>query len=486
MRTVFLVAVAIIAVGVVAEALLVPIPSEMALNYVEGFAVFDGRAAAAGQNLYADPRTHPFTLHVYTPLYTEGLGALIRAGADGLLAGRLVSYAAILATAFLMGFTGSRRTSFIAWVVAVLYLTQPLIGTWGPTVRPDSLAVLFSALGVVCIDRSTSSRSLVLAAIFFLLALFTKQSVGMGLLAAGIFLLVKAPGRAVLLAALCALGVALTALVLEWTSNGWFLFHAVKANLAPFSWAKVSFLEKHFFLTHWPALLGAFTVLAFCALRRRFSIYAIWFVTAGLATVSVGKTGSDMNHFLEWIAAAGFLVANQWPAPSSTPRRAAIRVAGVGLAAGVLIVGLYNWNLQRERNSWIRPARAQFDAVATRLSSREGPVVSDDAGLLIALERPLLLRPYVMAQLAYAGDWDAEPLVSMFDAREIALVVFEAQPGGPPGAARYTAPMREALLRNYRRIGAYRTHANFEIYAPRDTRREPAVPEQDGVEPGNS
>lgn len=468
MRNFVIVAVALIALVAVVEALTVRVPSPVALNYVEGFEVLDAESVAAGAALYRDPTDPPWNVHVYTPLYTYVVGASIGQGADGFWAGRLVGYAAILATAWLIFVSGWRRTGWIAGVVAALYLTQPLVGAWGPTVRPDALAVFFSALGVVCIDRFASRRAIVLAAVFFVLALATKQSIGMGMVAAGIFLLLTKPMRAFALAGLCALAIACGVALMQWTSDGWFLFHTVRANLSPFAWAKVALLEQGFLVSHAPAMLAGFAVLALCALQRRVSIYALWFVLTGLSTLAVGKVGSDMNFFLAWITATGFLVANECPRHLPASPRASWRIAAVLLA--ILVVGSAGWNLkiQHEENAWIAPGHEGLARAASRFDALSGAVVSDDAGMLMALDRPLLFRPFIMSQLAYAGAWNDEPLVEMLENRQIGLVVFESTPGGLPFASRYTPGIRNALARNYALAGRYRTHSNFEVYAPRD------------------
>ena len=93
------------------------------------------------------------------------------------------SYSAILAAALLIGLTGQRRTGPVAWGVAALYLTQPLFATWGALARPDNLAVLFSALGVIVVDRCAGRRGVLWAVPLFLLAGLTKQSIFAGLLA---------------------------------------------------------------------------------------------------------------------------------------------------------------------------------------------------------------------------------------------------------------------------------------------------------------
>lgn len=467
MRNFVVIVVGLVAALIVFETFSLRVASPTPLNYIEGFSLFDARTLANGGTIYKDPSLAPWTLHVYTPLYTAALGGLSALGAPELGAGRLLSYGAVLATALLIGLSGRRRSEWVAWVVAALYLSQPLLGTWGAIVRPDTLAVLFSALGVVCIDRDPRARGLLLGSTFFLLALLTKQSVGLGLVAAIVYLAWTAPRRALILTALCAGGALIWVVVLEMLSGGWFTFHTFYANLAAFSWAKAGVLEAEFFRHHWPAIFAAAVVLGRLVVRRRPSIYGLWFTLAAGSTIAVGRIGADSNYFLETLAAAAFLVAHEWPLQNPAHRDGPLRWSTVALSVLVVMVAIGNWQIHRYQNAWIPAANARFERAFGALPPVDGPVISDDAGLLLALDQPLVFRPFVMTQLAYNGDWNPKPVVDLLRSGHFSLVVFTAVPGGAPGASRYTPEMREALAKNYRRISRYRTHENFEVYAPR-------------------
>ena len=255
--------------------------------------------------------------------------------------------------------------------------------------------------------------------------------------------------------------------ILQWSSEGWFLFHTVTANAAPYSFAKVIELQRQFVSDHWPELVITLFVLAAWLRERRGTLYVTWFLCSALATLSLGKSGSDSNHLLEFLTAMAFLVANAWPVRTFEERPAASRrlapIAWVLLGA----LALFNYSMNERNRRWIPPAEARTSKVIEQLRGIEGPILSDDATILYRLKKPLLFRPFAMTQLAYEGNWDDRPVVQLLENREIALVIFEALPGRAPNRARYTAEMRDALTRNYRKVGSYRTRRPFEIYAPR-------------------
>ena len=482
LRAVVLGLLAVLAAAVVVQGLAVRVPSTLSLDYVEGFDQLDAERVAQGGALYGDPSEPPFTIHVYTPLYTFLVSLALRAGTEGFAAGRILGAAAVLGTAILVIVSARRRSGWIAWAVAALYLTTPLVGTWAALGRPDALAVFFSACGIVLVDRYWKSRAVYAAIPLFGLALLTKQSVAMGLLASFLYLLARAPRRALGLAVLtCGAGLAVVA-ALEWASDGWFLFHTVTANMAPYSFAKVLELQRQFFALHWPELAVALFVLVAWFRERKGSLYVLWFGCSAVATLSLGKSGSDTNHLLEALAATAFLIANAWPLQSLARSPAWVR--GLAPVALVLmgVLALFNYGIQSRQNTWIEPAESRVAEITDRLSGVPGPVISDDATILRRLRKPLLFRPFAMTQLAYAGKWNDARVIDLLEDREVGLVIFEALPGHSPNRARYTAGMRDALTRNYRRVGSYQTQRPYEIYAPRGGEPPPLPKEAQGRE----
>jgi hypothetical protein len=264
------------------------------------------------------PQRPPWTIHVYTPLFTALVALTDRLGADGFAAGRLISYACIVATALLIGATGWRRTGLVAWAVAAIYLTQPLFALWGALVRPDSLAVLFSALAVVVVDRCTGRRMLLLSLALFLAAGLTKQTAVSGLLASAIYLAMRNRRQAAtFVVAGSVIGTA-AVLSLHIGSDGWFFFHTVRANVNPFSWQQLWAIHREFTSSNALEAICGLALLIDSARRRRVSIYALWFGFSLLATVSAGKAGADFNYFMEPLTALALLAAHSLP--SRLPR----------------------------------------------------------------------------------------------------------------------------------------------------------------------
>jgi len=453
------------ALAVVAQTLVIRLPCAMSLDYVEGFVRLDAARLAQGGALYGDPSQVPWTVHPYTPVYTALVAAVDGLG-RGVAAARGIAYAAILATALLIGLTGQRRTGLVAWGVAALYLTQPLFATWGALARPDSLAVLFSALGVVIVGRYAGGRGVLWALPLFLFAGLTKQSVGAGLLASLLYLLVESPRQVLPFLLLGALGGGAAVLALQLGSGGWFWFHTVEANLNRFNWEQLWALEKLFAGSHWPALVVGSVVLILLVRRRRFPLFGLWFVVASLSTLSGVKVGANLNYFFEALAALAFLIAREFPVHLADRLTRRGRIATPILIACVaVIMAIANLDVHRRSNLHVKEADQIFLDVVEKIGSQEGPMISDDAAILVHSGKPLLFRPFIMTQLAKAGIWDQQPLVNALEQGTIPYVIFRSH---PPAIHqdRYTPEMRAALKRYYQRVGNYVLAFPYEVHAP--------------------
>jgi hypothetical protein len=459
----------VLALVVVVETFAVRVPAEVSLNYGEGFVQLDAVRSARGETLYGDPATPPWTLHVYTPLYTWLVALLLLDGSISYVPGRLIGYLSVLFTAALIVWSGRTRSGPVAWGVGALYLTLPLFIPWGAAVRPDNLAVAFSALGVVIVDRCAgraSLRSVYWAVPAFLAAGLTKQSVVAGVAAAWLSLALRDWRIALRFAAVFATATLAIVAGLALASDGGFWLHTVSAHLdKPFGWTRVGSVAATFGLSHAPLVLLAAALCIRLAQNRRASIYGLWLVIAALTTITAGKSGSDTNYFLEPAAAAMFLAAQElsWPAAAASVwRRAAAGMAGV---VAIVWAGVNVW-LHAQNDDWIAGSEAAFQAALVQWGRTPGPIVSDDAGFLLAANEPLYLRPYIMSELARAGDWDPAPLLEALRQREVGLLIVQREPEGIYHV-RYTAEMRAAMERHYRRVGSYRLDFEYEIHTPR-------------------
>jgi hypothetical protein len=326
---------------------------------LEGTLLYEARLLWAGEPLYQPLDPHRFVAAPYPPVHPLLLGLFDHiAGAHIFWGGRLLSLAAALGVAVLI-IPLVRRVagSWLAGLLgAALFLSAPPALLWATRIKPDMLALLWTALGLYLATnhrppitdhrpkiedggwRIDSLRSTILyplsSAVCFVLAFFTKQTAVAAPLAVGLALLVadlrafRAGGRAgyagrlpvrcrTLSFGLTYLGLLAAAwLLLDITTRGQFSFHVWemhrRASWSPYlMWKFVSLLTPY-----WPAMLLAVAVLARCVRDDRALVPAGYALLAPLTLLGAGKTGANHNHLLETLLALALAagIAAGWAA----------------------------------------------------------------------------------------------------------------------------------------------------------------------------
>jgi hypothetical protein len=148
------------------------------LEWMEGRSLEHVHRLLAGQSIFPAPSVNFIPL-TYTPLYfyVSSISALFFG--DNFFSLRLVSFAASLGIITLIYIYVKRETNsgYFAVLAAGLFAaTFRLNGFWFDIARVDSLFLLFLLWGIYFVRFGKSSRSIVIAAVFFSLSFFTKQT----------------------------------------------------------------------------------------------------------------------------------------------------------------------------------------------------------------------------------------------------------------------------------------------------------------------
>ncbi len=454
------------ALWLVADAALYQAANPAPLNFVEGFMVADALRVAASGALYNDPRQPPFSLHVYTPLYTVALASLARAGAEPFVAGRRLSLAGSVAVALLVLWAGWRRHRTVAVAAASLWLLAPLQWPWSLVVRPDTWAVALSLAGVVLVARRNGECVPPLAVVLFLAALFTKQTAVAGAAASLVAVARRDPRRALRSAATLAAAAALVTLALEWASDGWFLFHTVAGNWNAYSLARAVALWGTFLRHHVVEATVLVALLLWQAATRHLDVPGIYALLACAVAWGAGKVGSDLNYFLELLAATALLAASGVPqrGPAGSGRFGAV-VSCAAVLAGLLL-GVVHVDDQLGRRRGFAALAPVAREVTARVGAMGGVVVSDEASLLVRAGKPVFFQPFVMTQLAAAGRWDERPfLAALADGTVAAVIVQEAPPEVVP--TRYSEAVRRILATRYAPRWGFGLGFLYRVWEPR-------------------
>lgn len=426
------------------------------LDYGEAPLVDQAMRLASGQNIYrADISAPPYTISNYPPLYVTLLAISVKlfGATQSFFVGRLISVlSAWAASIFLMLIVyAPTRDRLAALSAGGIFLAFPFVVYWSPLLRIDMLALALSLAGLcLLVWKPVSPRRLVGVAVLLVAAIYTRQSYGLAApLAAFVWLLARDWRQALKLALMVGgLGLVLFLLLNDLTRGGFF-FNIVTANVNEF---RLEILESNWdrfreaALT--PLIVGGASLFLIWRWNPLWTLSVPYLIGAALSAVTIGKIGSNVNYLLELCAAlslsAGAVVAWSRAHLSIHSLRAALLILMAFAVGKMLHTTLedYTWDL-RER----RAARAELSHLEAFVAETTGPVLVDEyMGMLTLQGRPLVIQPFEVTQLAWAGKWDQAPLLDSIEKGEFASIIIYDRPWA---AERWTEEMLAAINRSY-------------------------------------
>ena len=415
----------------------------------------------------------------YPPVYhavTAAVAAL--GGCDVLAAGRFVSLASTVSIGMVAGLiawtiVGDDAGKPVRWTAAAISALVTLaywpVQRWAPLMRVDMIAVLFGLsgiyLGVKALGRS---RLIYLAALCFVLAVYAKQIAIAAPAATFLTLLYLQPRLAVRgIIATILLG-AITLAVLTFATDGGFVSHVFLYNINRFKWWRlgwiVDMLQMHALYFYVAALMAIRRVhavklryagLSGASLQRALAssfsdaLYLAMGAHLGFASlmlVTVAKSGSSVNYFIEWLCVlsvfVGVAAADAFRAGQGNAKPGPL-LGTVLLAALALQVHLIpSFSYARK---WSPEQAVALDALSTRIAAAQKPIISDDMVLLLRSGKSVLWEPSIFAELASLGMWDERPLIARIRRGDFAFFVTVGQRGAQDFDSRYNRAVADAI-----------------------------------------
>ncbi len=409
------------------------------LDYGEGPLLDQAARLSRFENIY-DPRIDepPYTISNYPPVFAALQAPFVRLFGPSLLFGRAIGIVALIVAASAMALIVKKLTGDIlgAVVAASFLFLFPCVFHWAALGRVDLAALGFACAGLAAVVLGERRKAgLVGGALLLSAAVFTRQSYGLAApFAAFVFLLREPPRRRAFTLAAWTFGICLAAFAaLDIATRHGFFLHVVTANINTFRWSRTEAYFTEFAQGSRLLLVAAalFLVAGLPLGRRRDS--AAWWVSApflAAATVSAltsGKSGSNINYFIE-PAAALALAAGVWVAWSN--RIPYLRVIVLLLMAGQA-AALEGVSRRLHYDRVFRSIRAG-DRIAELYSivkEADRPVLADRfMGLVPLSGKRLFFQPFEMKQLADAGLWNPRPFLDAIERKEFgAILIYEAR-----------------------------------------------------------
>lgn len=450
------------------------------LDYGEGIVWFQVEQLFAGQ-AFGDIRQFPTVVFHYTPLYHFLSGLVMATGIDGLAAGRILSLLSTAAMVVLIGLivrymivqaAGARWVANASGAIAGLTLLVGFpVKIWAPLMRVDMLAFALALAGIYAGLRAIRRPTWIYpAALLFVLAVFTKQTMIAAPASVFLVLVFHRPRTALAGIATCLIVGSVALGALAYATGGGFLRHVFLYNVNRFDIGRIDQIAiiglGHIFLVA-AALIGLAAILPSIrrfALRRRDAdpgeaanvMLGCYLLLTTIMLLLVLKSGSSANYFIEWFVAlaifaglaARVAVERSFAVggTSVTETPAAGKLAIAALCAQAMFI---DPNQYPER---FFSARADGLARLTDLvRAADGPVISDDMVVLMRAGRPVLWEPAIFTELAATGAYDERPFVRMIERRRFAFFIIYQGRGSNLFSQRYSPAVAAAIDKAYPR-----------------------------------
>jgi hypothetical protein len=454
------------------------------IDYGEGI-VWQEAALIPGPRMYGDLQNYPFIVFHYPPLYHLAVHALGALGVPWLMAGRILS---TVCTAILAPLAAgivletirqvhpdlSRHAVFVSALVAgLLLITFGPIHGWGYLMRVDMLAMVFELLGLFLALISVRRPSFTYpAALAFVLAVFTKQTMILGAIATFLVLVMRTPGRALRAALFAVLVGGLTFAVLTVATNGGFPRHIFLYNVDPFSWLRAYQLFTETVLTNYAvdlliALIAAMTLLFVYRTRLLreapvgYSLILLYFFLSMGSLVSLGKIGGDVNYFIPLLCSCALLIGFALAEAGYVAERNARSVPLLVLLGLLILQGLAT-PVFGDRRVVDPQVRRQYDELIalTRRASR--PVFSEELTVLMQAGKEVPWEPFGWTPSARKTVYEQQA-IGMIEAKAFAFAIVTTS---LDNRERYSPAISDAFNKAYpveRHVGTMRLRMPLDL-----------------------
>lgn len=377
--------------------------------------------------LYYDLNRYPYTVCAYTPVFYLLQAGLAGIGIPVFVAGRLISFVAVLGVIALCGKLAQLYTnsSYAAWFARLFAASSSLLLTWGTVGQVDTLAFFLAVAAFYQYARfdseraaystSTGLRRLTFALVLSIFATFTKQTAVAAPAAICFLLLVRDWKKGLAFGTAWAGAVIAIALTLNATLRGRFLADTVLANMNPMSAKKFGAQ-----LTQFGSLSAGLLVIVAVAWRKlcrsRASSLLVYLGLAGAVfAVTAPKVGSDTNYQIETTALLCVCAAialyevnffQLYLARSKSAITLLLLPAAVHIVVGYRVAA----NLGMFRIAVEQAHRAQIKALSPYVPAEGGLVLSTDYNAMVRLRQRLDVEPLIFNLLVSAHKVDPEPV----------------------------------------------------------------------------
>lgn len=395
------------------------------LDYGEAQIIDQARRISVGENIYlVDLTKAPYIIANYPPVFMTLLSPFIKWFGPNFWSGRLISSFAAFLSAFILGLIcwHLSHNRLASWIVAGMFIVNPIVIYWSPLNRIDLVGLVFSLLGFYLLLKWPGKWQVwLIAAELFVLSVYVRPT--FGLAAPGATLITLLGQRkykpALIFGTVYAISGLLIFGLLNTKSKGGFYFSIITANLSKWQLSEMKTLVS--------AILICFLLVIILLLRPWLKAWRpiIMYLIGGLfVALTIGKVGANINYLLEIFAGLSLMVG-MLVSFATHPTKSHLSLGFVNL---ILIVML--WMSQMVAGSFLtfrsQPEFiSEMDQMRLAIRAADGPILADEfMGLLVLENRPVVFQPFDMTQLAVRAKWDQRPFLADLEAQKFSLILF--------------------------------------------------------------
>jgi hypothetical protein len=437
----------------------------------------------------------PFIITIYNPLYFFLTATMPQSETNSFLTGRIVSLVAAVLTLtlfFLPGRSyGTSKAYFFSLLMIGLILLLPIFLECAVYMHPDMLAIFFSGLAVVTVEKPSNNLRVVLAALFVSLAFGVKQNCVAAMVSCFLYLLFANRRKAALFALATSLFLCgfLGLVQHAWGDGYWFsVFFSVLSHPSHLSLT----IERVLELLRYPmfsllVILVTVTVIHCLVSKRKTALidspYFLYVELAGvLPLIGLGKIGGEANYYLEFAVASSLWIVFflRRYRDDLLPKYVSFFMAALVLAAGleVTLTKRSSYLLTEEPHnlyySYHVPEKVKAEIM--ELAPRNNRFLVLNAHVMLPfLTETYFNDPYNYFLMWNSGILDPKPMVQVIEKKVFSVILFayEGNPYKIPGmysilSGPGTERILKALLGNYRlsKVGAFLYFTPIELSSP--------------------
>jgi len=418
------------------------------IEYSEGFNIYIAHLFATGRWSWQIASTPPFSTSFYPPIGFYVLGYFQRVFGESMISGRILNLIYTLGCLLMIFLIVQHETKdkLVSLIAALLPMTAIKMIAWSFFIRVDLLGIFFDLAGVYIFLRNKDSLKMLWAIPVFVLAFYTKQSMVAGVVSCIVYLLLHKEWRRSLLFgggfAVIAGGIFLAAVIL--THGGYFREVYLYQRTVPAyqSAALIIATVMVGIVFYLPATVMA---AAWWTGQKKWEILRIFIIFTLIVNVSnLLHPGGNFNYLFESIFVICIL-AGMYLNDADMEKDIRLVMASTififisfSLAAGGLMGEAFP----------TRQYRADYARAVSILKGADYPILTENAGMVLAAGDVPYYEPFVFTNLNALGYWSEAKLLNDLDTREIPYVVTE-YPLPDPGVKRIDTATQNAIVANY-------------------------------------